>query len=414
MARRLLPDAAAVRSYRRRRPLPQQNSTCVRSIRWEDRWSRWAARCPRGSPQRRCGAADVGRHPGLPGPLRLRLRDGLRVGVHCWVCRRKPGSQIRVRDFVLRHAAPPQYTVHPYRPVTIEGKVSTTSTRRHGTAGAHARIRLGAQVCGDPAHDPEFGGRLPGAARQAPGRYPLPAKTAVGFGRHRHGRRDRVVTVEHSWLPRASCDASCVRAGGAQPGRPVVVALRTALRVPPTCRWCLHCRCWRCRCPAAPYVRAYCGLMLRCLGVRITVSGRFATCVACWWSAATYRGSTSSPSAPCCPARGQGRAVRLARAGRPGPLHESHPDRSGQPSTVAGRGEHHRRPVAPGTPWSRSPRAPRGAASPTGRSDRRCSRPRSTRADRSSRCGWPITVTAGRRPSWLYRRDTCSHRSAGW
>ena len=35
-----------------------------------------------------------------------------------------PGSQIRgVRDFVRRrHAAPAEYTVYPYRPVTVDGK----------------------------------------------------------------------------------------------------------------------------------------------------------------------------------------------------------------------------------------------------------------------------------------------------
>ena len=71
-----------------------------------------------------------------------------------------PGRQIRgVRDFVRRrHAAP--YTVHPYRPVTIGGKglddidpparVSVPPLMR-------GYLRLGAKVCGDPAHDPDFG-----------------------------------------------------------------------------------------------------------------------------------------------------------------------------------------------------------------------------------------------------------------
>ena len=79
---------------------------------------------------------------------------------------------------------------------------------------------------------------------------------------------------DHSWLPRASCDAGCVRAGAAQPGRPLIVALRTTLRV--TMALLLA--------PAVPLLavplpgrshaqRAYCRLMLRCLGVRIAVSG---------------------------------------------------------------------------------------------------------------------------------------------
>lgn len=82
------------------------------------------------------------------------------------------------------------------------------------------------------------------------------------------------MTIEHAWLPRASCDASCVHAGGQPAGRPMIVALRTTLRV--TLALLLI--------PAMPLLavplpgrshvqRAYCRLMLRCLGVRITVSG---------------------------------------------------------------------------------------------------------------------------------------------
>jgi putative hemolysin len=73
-----------------------------------------------------------------------------------------PGSQIRgVRDFVMRrHAAPAEYTVYPYRPVTIDGRglddvdpparVSVPPLMR-------GYLRLGAQVFGEPAHDPAFG-----------------------------------------------------------------------------------------------------------------------------------------------------------------------------------------------------------------------------------------------------------------
>jgi putative hemolysin len=90
-----------------------------------------------------------------------------------------PGTQIRgVRDFVRRrHAAPAQFTVHPYRPVTIGG-------RRLDDIEPPARVavpplmrgylRLGAQVCGEPAHDPDFGvGDFPALLdkRQADVRY---------------------------------------------------------------------------------------------------------------------------------------------------------------------------------------------------------------------------------------------------
>ena len=90
-----------------------------------------------------------------------------------------PGSQIRgVRDFVRRrHAAPAQYTVYPYRPVMVDGRglddidpparVSVPPLMR-------GYLRLGAQVCGEPAHDPDFGvGDFPALLdkRQADTRY---------------------------------------------------------------------------------------------------------------------------------------------------------------------------------------------------------------------------------------------------
>ena len=90
-----------------------------------------------------------------------------------------PGSQIRgIRDFVRRrHAAPAEYTVYPYRPVTVDGnpldhidppaRVAVPPLMR-------GYLRLGAQVCGDPAHDPDFGvGDFPALLdkRQADIRY---------------------------------------------------------------------------------------------------------------------------------------------------------------------------------------------------------------------------------------------------
>jgi putative hemolysin len=73
-----------------------------------------------------------------------------------------PGSQIRgVRDFVLRrHGAPAEYTVYPYRPVTIDGKGLDhidPPARVAVPPLMRGYLRLGAQVCGEPAHDPEFG-----------------------------------------------------------------------------------------------------------------------------------------------------------------------------------------------------------------------------------------------------------------
>jgi putative hemolysin len=73
-----------------------------------------------------------------------------------------PGSQIRgVRDFVRRrHAAPLRYTVHPYRPVTVGGRGldDIEPPARIGVPPLmRGYLRLGAQVCGEPAHDPDFG-----------------------------------------------------------------------------------------------------------------------------------------------------------------------------------------------------------------------------------------------------------------
>jgi putative hemolysin len=74
----------------------------------------------------------------------------------------EPGSQIRgVRDFVLRrHAAAPEHTVRPYRPVVLDGVgLDDIAPPVRPTIPPLMRgyLRLGARVCGEPAHDPEFG-----------------------------------------------------------------------------------------------------------------------------------------------------------------------------------------------------------------------------------------------------------------
>ncbi|MCV7157120.1 GNAT family N-acetyltransferase [Mycolicibacterium brisbanense] len=73
-----------------------------------------------------------------------------------------PGTQIRgVRDFVRRrHAAPQEFTVYPYRPVVLDGKGLDDidpPTRTSVPPLMRGYLRLGAQVCGEPAHDPDFG-----------------------------------------------------------------------------------------------------------------------------------------------------------------------------------------------------------------------------------------------------------------
>jgi putative hemolysin len=71
-----------------------------------------------------------------------------------------PATQIRgVRDFVnRRHAS--EYTVRPYRPVIIDGKLlDDIEPPARVTVPPLMRgyLRLGAKVCGDPAYDPDFG-----------------------------------------------------------------------------------------------------------------------------------------------------------------------------------------------------------------------------------------------------------------
>lgn len=73
-----------------------------------------------------------------------------------------PGSQVRgVRDFVrTRHRAPEPLTVFPYRPVSVDGRnLDDIEAPARPTIPPLMRgyLRLGAQICGEPAHDPEFG-----------------------------------------------------------------------------------------------------------------------------------------------------------------------------------------------------------------------------------------------------------------
>lgn len=80
--------------------------------------------------------------------------------------------------------------------------------------------------------------------------------------------------IRHSWLPRASCDINCVGIGAAPVSRPVLVALRVALRVALVLLLAPGFPLIAVPLPGHAHVqRAYCRLVLRCLGVRIMVSG---------------------------------------------------------------------------------------------------------------------------------------------
>lgn len=71
-----------------------------------------------------------------------------------------PGAQIRaVRDFVRRRHAS-EYTLYPRRPVVLAGKgLDDIAPPARVTVPPLMRgyLRLGAEVCGEPAHDPDFG-----------------------------------------------------------------------------------------------------------------------------------------------------------------------------------------------------------------------------------------------------------------
>lgn len=71
------------------------------------------------------------------------------------------GSEVRgVRDLVLaRHASTPDRRVEPRRPVTVDGKsldeLPVPSVLRLPPL-MNAYLRIGASICGEPSHDPDF------------------------------------------------------------------------------------------------------------------------------------------------------------------------------------------------------------------------------------------------------------------
>ena len=139
-------------------------------------------------------------------------------------------------------------------------------------------LRLGAQVCGEPAHDPDFGvGDFPALLdkRQADTRYLHTAAVGGAAAAMADGMRIVTDASDSPWLPRATCDASCVQRGRApQPVSRVVVALRVAVRATFAVLLLSAVPLLAIPMPGRSHIqRGYCRLMLRCLGVRITVSG---------------------------------------------------------------------------------------------------------------------------------------------
>ena len=81
------------------------------------------------------------------------------------------------------------------------------------------------------------------------------------------------VATENPWVPRATCDASCVHVDAAA-GHSVVVAWRIAVRASFAVLLLSALPLLAIPLPGRSHIqRGYCRMMLRCLGVRITVSG---------------------------------------------------------------------------------------------------------------------------------------------
>jgi 1-acyl-sn-glycerol-3-phosphate acyltransferase len=79
---------------------------------------------------------------------------------------------------------------------------------------------------------------------------------------------------DHAWLPRASCDAECLRASGLETSRRVIVALRVVRRITLALLLAPALTVLAVVLPGWSKARqVYCRLLLWCLGVRITLSG---------------------------------------------------------------------------------------------------------------------------------------------
>jgi len=82
------------------------------------------------------------------------------------------------------------------------------------------------------------------------------------------------MTSANPWLPSASCDEHCMRAGAAPSGARAAVTFRVVLRVLGVLPLLSALPLLVVPLPGRSHIqRGYCRLVLRCLGVRITVSG---------------------------------------------------------------------------------------------------------------------------------------------
>jgi len=83
-----------------------------------------------------------------------------------------------------------------------------------------------------------------------------------------------MTAIDHAWLPRTSCTEDCVRSGLPQPGHRAVAAIRAARRITVTLLILAALPLLALPLPGHLHVkRLYCRAVLRCLGIRITLSG---------------------------------------------------------------------------------------------------------------------------------------------
>ena len=83
-----------------------------------------------------------------------------------------------------------------------------------------------------------------------------------------------MTVADHAWLPRTSCTADCVRSGMGQDGHRALAALRTVRRITVTALVLLALPLLAIPLPGHLHAkRLYCRAVLRCLGIRITLSG---------------------------------------------------------------------------------------------------------------------------------------------
>ena len=139
-------------------------------------------------------------------------------------------------------------------------------------------LRLGARICGEPAHDPDFGvGDFPALLdkRQADIRYLNRLRSASAAARA--DNRQGPMTGQgrgHPWLPETTCDHHCVLSGLGEPGHLALETLRCALRITTAALVLMALPLLAIPLPGHLRIkRLYCRAMLSALGIRITLSG---------------------------------------------------------------------------------------------------------------------------------------------